>query len=136
MLSLPRPLWQVLVTTAIREEGMVLQRGARISAGLTLLFQVEFKVNDERQDFAMKLGEGGEAFFVFETTSPVPQGLQTSPVVSPASSPAARPSTGSPVPDLEPLDLAIDIQKRPELSRPASVAGTLGLGISTRPSLG
>ena len=100
------------------------------------MLQVEFKVNDERQDFAMKLGEGGEAFFVFETTSPVPQGLQTSPVVSPASSPTALPTTGSPVPDLEPLDLAVDIPQRPELSRPASVAGTLGLGITSRPPLG
>lgn len=81
----------------------------------------------------MKLGEGGEAFFVFETTSPVPQGLQTSPVVSPASSPTAQPATGSPVPDLEPLDLAVDIHQRP-----ASVGGmaTTGLGISSRPILG
>lgn len=35
----------------------------------------------------MKLGEGGEAFFVFETFDDVPEGLQTSPVVSPAASP-------------------------------------------------
>ena len=35
----------------------------------------------------MKLGEGGEAFFVFETTEDVPESLQTSPVISPASSP-------------------------------------------------
>lgn len=35
----------------------------------------------------MKLGEGGEAFFVFETTDDIPASLQTSPLVSPASSP-------------------------------------------------
>lgn len=35
----------------------------------------------------MKLGEGGEAFFVFETSEDVPESLQTSPVISPASSP-------------------------------------------------
>ena len=35
----------------------------------------------------MKLGEGGEAFFVFETTDEIPEGLQTSPLVSPATSP-------------------------------------------------
>ena len=35
----------------------------------------------------MKLGEGGEAFFVFETSHEVPESLQTSPVVSPATSP-------------------------------------------------
>lgn len=35
----------------------------------------------------MKLGEGGEAFFVFETFDEIPESLQTSPVVSPATSP-------------------------------------------------
>jgi len=35
----------------------------------------------------MKLGEGGEAFFVFETSDEIPASLQTSPVVSPATSP-------------------------------------------------
>ena len=35
----------------------------------------------------MKLGEGGEAFFVFETSDEIPESLQTSPVVSPATSP-------------------------------------------------
>jgi len=40
----------------------------------------------------MKLGEGGEAFFVFETSGIVPRDLQTSPLVSPASSPRSEPS--------------------------------------------
>ena len=35
----------------------------------------------------MKLGEGGEAFFVFGTTDDIPEDLQTSPLVSPATSP-------------------------------------------------
>lgn len=35
----------------------------------------------------MKLGEGGEAFFVFETSEEIPEALQTSPLVSPATSP-------------------------------------------------
>jgi phosphatidate phosphatase LPIN len=58
--------------------------------------KVEFKVNGIKQDYAMKLGEGGEAFFVFETTDTIPQSMQTSPLVSPASSPpllAKRPTT-------------------------------------------
>lgn len=38
----------------------------------------------------MKLGEGGEAFFVFETTDEIPASLQTSPLVSPAGSPRHR----------------------------------------------
>ncbi|KAI5918239.1 LNS2-domain-containing protein [Camillea tinctor] len=53
--------------------------------------KVEFKVNGIKQEYAMKLGEGGEAFFVFETTDAIPQSLQTSPLVSPASSPPFPP---------------------------------------------
>lgn len=49
--------------------------------------QVEFKVNDAKQNYSMKLGEGGEAFFVFETSAEIPESLQTSPLVSPAGSP-------------------------------------------------
>ncbi|KGO75065.1 Lipin, N-terminal [Penicillium italicum] len=52
--------------------------------------KVEFKVNGIKQDYAMKLGEGGEAFFVFETTDDIPASLQTSPLVSPAASPRAQ----------------------------------------------
>jgi phosphatidate phosphatase LPIN len=53
--------------------------------------KVEFRVNDDLQDYAMKLGEGGEAFFVFETSAAIPAELQTSPIASPASSPEQRP---------------------------------------------
>lgn len=56
--------------------------------------QVEFRVNGIKQDYSMKLGEGGEAFFVFETTDDIPESLQTSPVVSPAPSPKTRPEEG------------------------------------------
>lgn len=49
--------------------------------------KVEFKVNNAKQDHSMKLGEGGEAFFVFETSDEIPESLQTSPVISPATSP-------------------------------------------------
>jgi len=100
--------------------------------------QVEFKVNNERQDYAMKLGEGGEAFFVFETSSPVPEGLQTSPVVSPVASPSTLAAEGSPVPELEPLDLAGDIQ-RPGTARSATTTGTVtktGLEALDRPGSG
>ncbi|EFX03600.1 nuclear elongation and deformation protein 1 [Grosmannia clavigera kw1407] len=53
--------------------------------------KVEFKVNGARQDYSMKLGEGGEAFFVFETTDNIPQSMQTSPISSPVSSPSLSP---------------------------------------------
>ena len=49
--------------------------------------KVEFRVNGDKKNYAMKLGEGGEAFFVFETSDAIPESLQTSPVISPAASP-------------------------------------------------
>ncbi|KAI7250057.1 hypothetical protein KC335_g17333 [Hortaea werneckii] len=55
--------------------------------------KVEFRVNGEVVNYPMKLGEGGEAFFVFETDERVPEALRTSPVVSPAASPELRPET-------------------------------------------
>lgn len=48
---------------------------------------MEFTVNGVKQNYSMKLGEGGEAFFVFETTDDIPASLQTSPIVSPTGSP-------------------------------------------------
>ena len=51
--------------------------------------KVSFTVNGVRQEYSMKLGEGGEAFFVFETSDQIPEALQTSPLISPASSPSS-----------------------------------------------
>lgn len=42
-------------------------------------------VNDEKIPFYMKVGETGEAFFVFETDADVPEDLQTSPLAGPVS---------------------------------------------------
>lgn len=69
--------------------------------------KVEFKVNGVKQPYSMKLGEGGEAFFVFETTDNIPQSLQTSPLVSPASSPPLDAQQAGPpsLQELETLDL-------------------------------
>jgi phosphatidate phosphatase LPIN len=49
--------------------------------------RVEFRVNGVKQNYAMKLGDTGEAFFVFETSNEIPEALQTSPLSSPATSP-------------------------------------------------
>ncbi|KAI1170675.1 LNS2-domain-containing protein [Nemania sp. FL0916] len=57
--------------------------------------KVEFKVNGVKQEYAMKLGEGGEAFFILETSDAIPQSLQTSPLVSPESSPTLAPADPS-----------------------------------------
>jgi len=70
--------------------------------------KVEFKVNDVKQDYAMKLGEGGEAFFVFETSDTIPEALQTSPLISPASSPPLPADGSSTTPLAEPDFLTLD----------------------------
>ncbi|KAG7876563.1 hypothetical protein KL937_005299 [Ogataea polymorpha] len=58
--------------------------------------KVEFIVNGEVTDLPMKLGDGGEAFFVFETDGYIPPDLQTSPVISPVSSPGSSPKSSEP----------------------------------------
>ena len=82
----------------------------------------------------MKLGDGGEAFFVFESNSDIPEDLQTSPLLTPASSPHTRPSTPgtSHGLDSEPLDLAStgtgkkELQAAGDLSKDHSVISGLG----------
>ncbi|KAJ4295930.1 lipin Ned1 [Collariella sp. IMI 366227] len=102
--------------------------------------KVEFKVNGVKQPYSMKLGEGGEAFFVFETSDTIPKSMQTSPLVSPASSPPLDPQLGGhpPLQEPESLDLNDTISKTrsarlltprstsPELNRgtPPSINGT------------
>ncbi|KAK4181713.1 putative nuclear elongation and deformation protein [Triangularia setosa] len=79
--------------------------------------KVEFKVNAVKQPYSMKLGEGGEAFFVFETSDTIPKSLQTSPLVSPASSPPLSPQqTGLGEPDA--LDLNDPKARSASFSRP------------------
>lgn len=69
--------------------------------------KVQFTVNDTKQNYSMKLGEGGEAFFVFETSAAIPEELQTSPLASPASSPEQRPleAQNQLLSEPDPLDL-------------------------------
>ncbi|KAI9853115.1 MAG: Nuclear elongation and deformation protein 1 [Thelocarpon superellum] len=81
--------------------------------------KVEFVVNQVKQDYAMKLGEEGEAFFVFETSDDIPEALQTSPLVSPAIDPNDDPATvtGAPIlPEPDFLDLSVDERKLPPAS--------------------
>ncbi len=80
--------------------------------------KVEFKVNDVKQNYSMKLGEGGEAFFVFETTENIPESMQTSPLISPASSPANVQAEQPVTPLTEPtyLDITDTGQGKTELT--------------------
>ncbi|KAL8713422.1 MAG: hypothetical protein Q9220_002621 [cf. Caloplaca sp. 1 TL-2023] len=72
----------------------------------------------------MKLGEGGEAFFVFETFDQIPESLQTSPVVSPAASPQGFAQDAVAVPALQEPDF-LDIS--------ADGPGTPGFGKDGQP---
>ncbi|CCG85093.1 protein of unknown function [Taphrina deformans PYCC 5710] len=89
--------------------------------------KVDFKVNGEKVPYAMKLGDGGEAFFVFQTESEVPFDLQTSPVLSPIGSPIER--SGSPMQEPEFFDLNDQQQQHirassmGDMSRPNSAIG-------------
>lgn len=74
--------------------------------------KVEFKVNGVKQDYSMKLGEGGEAFFVFETTDNIPKSMQTSPIASPASSPSFNPQRNA-LQDPEAFELDADATAKP-----------------------
>ncbi|KAG7662707.1 ned1 [[Candida] subhashii] len=62
--------------------------------------KVDLYVNEIKTDLPMKLGEGGEAFFVFEVDDEnreyLSNSVLTSPVISPASSPGSSPD-GSPL---------------------------------------
>ena len=70
---------------------------------------MEFTVNGEKQPYSMKLGEGGEAFFVFETAEDIPDSLQTSPLVSPAGSPRSQSEAELPGSLQEPDYLDLDV---------------------------
>ncbi|KTW31326.1 phosphatidate phosphatase PAH1 [Pneumocystis jirovecii RU7] len=61
--------------------------------------KVTFRVNNEVVQYSMKLGDEGDAFFVFSTESDVPDELKTSPVISPSSSPQSSEETSLQEPD-------------------------------------
>ena len=69
----------------------------------------------------MKLGEEGEAFFVFETSENIPEAMQTSPLVSPASSPPlAADGEDTTEPDFLDLDTEMRNQRSATLNRAGS----------------
>lgn len=84
---------------------------------------VDFYVNGRKMDLKMKLGEGGEAFFVFETDADVPEGMLTSPVISPQSSP--RPGFDPNDEDVDYLDISRDGDQRKPTHEHASEEGVI-----------
>ncbi|KAF7117073.1 hypothetical protein CNMCM5793_005757 [Aspergillus hiratsukae] len=89
--------------------------------------KVEFQVNGVKQDYAMKLGEGGEAFFVFETSDEIPASLQTSPLVSPAASPRTQSQEDLPSSLQEPEFLDLDKSSATTHSQDAKAGSDLPL---------
>lgn len=62
----------------------------RVWTKIYICFQVNVSVNGNPIPFNMKIGEAGEAFFVFETDAEVPEDLITSPILD-----AVRPGEAS-----------------------------------------
>lgn len=93
-------------------------------------------MNGIKQDYAMKLGEGGEAFFIFETTDDIPASLQTSPLVSPAASPRAQ-SEPDLLPSLqEPDYLDLDKESGDALSEGAKTPPAMGMPLRANTDMG
>ena len=80
--------------------------------------KVVCKINDEKVGYPMKVSDGGEAFFVFETDGglDVPSEMQTSPVISPMSSPAKG---------LRQTDVDLAEPEFLDLNRPATASPTI-----------
>jgi phosphatidate phosphatase LPIN len=116
LFSISCSLWKILFAQAIREEGVFIPVSGLATGWRLTETQVEFKVNNVKQNYSMKLGEGGEAFFVFETSDDIPEGLQTSPLISPATSPdgllAQNAAPGTTLQEPEYLDLSADTARR------------------------
>lgn len=103
-------------------------------------------VNGIKTDLPMKLGEGGEAFFVFETDSKdLSQSVVTSPVVSPERSPEGSPESGASgasginepeLLDLNQSSLAFnDLEDKIKLNDLPAPAGNIYLSSPTKGSL-
>jgi len=79
----------------------------------------------------MKLGDGGEAFFVFETLGFVPEEMQTSPLVSPSASPKQLPTISDPATLQEPEYLNI-ADGEATGSKDASMGNSITIGSPRR----
>lgn len=84
--------------------------------------KVEVIVNEQSTNIPMKLGDSGEAYFVFETNTDlnnIPNELLASPVVSAASSPSSSPSMHESGKKLEEPDF-LDINDSDEILPPST----------------
>lgn len=106
--------------------------------------KIDFYVNNIKTDLPMKLGDGGEGFFVFETTNDnfLSQSALTSPVISPTSSTENSPSLSpeSPALDLnnnmiDDLDLNDDLEQKIKLTDSKPEVPILSSSPSKSPTL-
>ncbi|KAI8340548.1 Lipin/Ned1/Smp2-domain-containing protein [Chlamydoabsidia padenii] len=75
--------------------------------------KVVIKVNDDIVPYVMKVGDAGEAFFIFETDHDVPEEYQTSPLLDAYDKDGTKPTTEPPFLDIgqantKPQDLLIN----------------------------
>ena len=83
------------------------------------LKQVTVLVNGNPIPFNMKIGEAGEAFFVFETDDDVPEDLITSPLLQPEdSAPSDTKPDDKPEPDFLDLDGSSERKRQPSDATP------------------
>ncbi|RLV96097.1 Phosphatidic acid phosphohydrolase 1 [Spathaspora sp. JA1] len=107
--------------------------------------KVDLYVNNKKTNLPMKLGDGGEAFFVFELDQDkrnlLSKSVLTSPVISPVSSrsssiagsPLSSPDDTSMVPD--DLDLNMNMDEKIKLSNTSPIKATASSGLSSSPSI-
>lgn len=102
MFSFPRSIRQTLSSASNRQKGQP-SCSVRPSDSRSRAAQVRITVNDEPIPFFMKVGETGEAFFVFETDADLPEDMQTSPLAGPLAD-VESPGVGLPIPRNFPSD--------------------------------
>src|SRR5436190_1978983 len=85
MFTFSRSIWEIIGSKTPRKKGIYNLIIFQLFYTTNFLsVQVEITVNGKVVDFPMKIGEAGEAFFVFETENHVPEELRTSPLAGPS----------------------------------------------------
>ncbi|KAG2069318.1 LNS2-domain-containing protein [Suillus decipiens] len=107
--------------------------------------KVNVSVNGSLIPFNMKIGDAGEAFFVFETDEDIPEDLVTSPLLSPTPKPRElqgdferRRSGAKPGEEEKPSDLSLQMQE-PEfldLNASSGLKHPIPIHAGTKPKLG
>lgn len=98
MLPIPCTIREVAGLATTGQEGAYVLPALALGGAEHTLLQVDVFVNGRLMPFSMKIGEAGEAFFVFETAEEIPENLVTSPIleaIKPGERNARTQETGS-----------------------------------------